>query len=227
MGFENKGESFKKYNEIDARKDSVFDQLSNSFNDFIEIFFSMNDNPELSFRRHFGIESNLSAVKNYMISKCKVNLTTGYDKRRKIVDSGDEITDSLFFYPIVGLIYQINKLSKQDINEFIPKTVYYTLSPDDDNSFDEQRISSEKKPDSIFYITIEDMNPDFGELSIISDGNAIKRAMAGVNSFLKSVCDFDEFPDNPNQSIEIVTNGKVLKEDSKWYIKEKIKIKFV
>lgn len=227
LGFENKGESFKKYNEIDARKDSVFDQLSNSFNEFIEIFFSMNDNPELSFRRHFGIESNLSAVKNYMISKCKVNLTTGYDKRRKIVDSGDEITDSLFFYPIVGLIYQINKLSKQDINEFIPKTVYYTLSPDDDNSFDEQRISSEKKPDSIFYITIENMNPDFGELSIISDGNAIKRAMAGVNSFLKSVCDFDEFPDNPNQSIEIVTNGKVLKEGSKWYIKERIKIKFV
>ena len=69
------------------------------------------------------------------------------------------------------------------------------------------------------------MNPDFGELSIISDGNTIK-AMAGVN-FLKLVCDFDEFPDNPNQSIEIVTNGKVLKEGSKWYIKERIKIKFV
>lgn len=227
LGFEKKGESFRKYIDIDQQKDSIFDLLSSSFKEFIDLFFMMNDNPDLSFRSHFGVESNLNALKNYMLSKCKVNLTTGYDRRRKTVESGDEITDSIFFYPIIGIIYQINKLSRRDLEEFIPKTVYYALPPDEDNSFDTVRISNEKNPDSIFYITVEDLNPGFGELSIVSDGNAIKRAMAGVNTFLKSVCDFDEFPDNPNQSIEVLTSGKVIKENGKWFIKEKIKIKFV
>ena len=51
--------------------------------------------------------------------------------------------------------------------------------------------------------------------------------MAGINSFLKSVCEITEYPDNPNQTIEILEKGKVKKENGKWVIKEKIKIKFI
>lgn len=227
LGFEEKSEMFKRYNEIDINKESIFDRLNNSLTEFIESFFGMNELSDLSFRKHFGIESNLSALKNYMLSKSRANLVTGYDKRRKYVEGGDEITDSLFFYPFIGLVYQINKLSKPELNSFSPKTKFYAVSPDDDNSFEPTRLSIDKKPDSIFIITIENSNPDNGEVSIIPENTAIKRAMAGINSFLRIICDFSEFPDDPSQSIEIISPGKVVREINKWVIKEKIKIKFI
>lgn len=227
LGFEEKSEVFKRYNEIDITKEAIFDRLATSFSEFIESFFEMNESPDLSFRKYFSIETNLSALKNFMLSKSRANLVTGYDKRRKIVDGGDEITDSLFFYPFVGLVYQINKLSKLELNSFTPKTIYYALSPDDENSFETSRLSIEKKPDSIFLITVDNSNPDYGEVSIIPENNALKRAMAGINSFLKIICEFDEFPDDPTQSIEIISTGKVIRENNKWVLREKIKIKFI
>lgn len=229
LGFESTPGSYKKYSEIDLKKDLVFDGLDESFSSFIECFFKMNEFADLSFRKHFGIESNLSAIKNFMLSKSRENLSTGYDKRRKLVDGGDEITDSLFFYSIVGLVYQVNKLTKQGLNEYIPKTRFYALSPDTEDSFDVARLSSEQKPDSIFSITIDDTNTDHGEISIIPDSSSNRRAMAGINGFLKSVCEFDEYPDNVNQSIEVLENGKVEKdtERGRWLIKQKIKIEFV
>jgi hypothetical protein len=227
LGFEEQAETFRKYKEIEVNKDSIFDKLNDSFIEFIELFFKMNETTSLAFRKNFNIESNLAAIKNYMLSKAKVNLITGYNRRKKIAEDSDEITDSLFFYPIVGLIYQINKISKKDISNFIPKTVYYTVSPDDIESFDMSNVSAEKKKDSIFKIEIENSNPDFGEISIIDDPNARSRAKAGLNSFLKSICDFSEFPDNPDQNIEVLKPGIVKKEGNKWVITEKINIQFV
>lgn len=229
LGFEASSESFKKYSEIDLRKEHVFNSLENSFGEFIECFFRMNDTGDLSFKRNFNIESNLTALKNYILSKARENLSTGYDKRRKLVAGGDEITDSLFFYPIVGLIYHINKLSKDKINEFTPKTIYFALNPDGDSSFSNSRLANEKKSDSIFAITVDNSNQDFGEITIISDPSANKRAMAGINTFLKTICEFDEYPADANQIISVLKSGLVErdKENGNWHIKRKIKIEFV
>lgn len=229
LGFENQNDNFKKYSDIDLQKEKVYKGLEASFEEFINCFFKMNESQELSFRRNFAIDINLNAVKSYMLSKAKENLSTGYDKRRKLVDGGDEITDSLFFYPIVGLVYQVNKLTKEKLNEFIPRTRYFALSPDDDAIFDTTRLSTDQKPDSIFSISIDNTNPDFGEITIIDDASANKRAMAGLNAFLKSVCEFEEFPDNVNQSIHVLESGNVAKEKEtgKWRVTKKIKIEFV
>jgi len=53
--------------------------------------------------------------------------------------------------------------------------------------------------------------------------------MAGINGFLKSVCEFEEFPDDANQNVEVLNAGRVEKdkETGKWLIKQKIKIEFV
>jgi hypothetical protein len=229
LGFENQNDNFKKYSDIDLQKEKVYKGLGASFEEFINCFFKMNESQELSFRRNFAIDINLNAVKSYMLSKAQENLSTGYDKRRKLVDGGDEITDSLFFYPIVGLVYQVNKLTKEKLNEFIPRTRYFALSPDDDAIFDTTRLSTDQKPDSIFSISIDNTNPDFGEITIIDDASANKRAMAGLNTFLKSVCEFEEFPDNVTQSIHVIEAGSVAKEKEtgKWVVTKRIKIEFV
>jgi len=96
------------------------------------------------------------ALKSFILSKSKENLSTGYDKRRKLVDGGDEITDSLFFYPIVGLVYQVNKLTREQLNDYLPKTIFYALSPDSENSFDISRLSTEQKSDSMLKCFLND-----------------------------------------------------------------------
>ncbi|WP_428656026.1 hypothetical protein [Runella sp.] len=229
LGFESTNDNFKKYSDIDLQKVQIYNSLASSFSEFINCFFKMNEFKELSFRGTFTIESNLNAVKNFILSKSRENLSTGYDKRRKLVDGGDEITDSLFFYPIVGLIYQINNLTKEKLNEYIERTTFFALSPDDDASFDVSRLSTDQKPDSIFSIYIDNTNPDFGEIILIDDASANKRAMAGLNAFLKSVCEFDEYPDNVSQSIQVIEPGSIAKEKEtgRWVITQKIKIKFV
>jgi hypothetical protein len=229
LGFESQTDNFKKYSDLDLQKEKVFKGIGASFEEFINCFFKMNESQDLSFKRTFDIDLNLDAVKTYMLTKAQDNLSTGYEKRRKLVDSGDVITDSLFFYPIVGLVYQINKLTKDKLGEYIPRSRYFALSPDDDAIFEVSRLSTHQKPDSIFLISIDDTNPDFGEIIIIEDSSANKRAMAGMNTFLKSVCEFEEFPDNVNQSIHVIEAGHVAKENEtgKWTVTKRIKIEFV
>lgn len=229
LGFETSTDNYKKYSEIDIRKEQVYDSIENSFTEFINCFFKMNESQELSFRRNFGIETNLNALKSFMLSKSRENLSTGYDKRRKLVDGGDEITDSLFFYPIVGLVYQVNKLTREKLSEYIPRTTFFASSPDGESSFDVSRLSTDLKPDSIFSISIENTNPDFGEITLINETSTNKRAMAGLNAFLQSVCEFTEFPENPNQTIKVIEAGSVAKDkdSGRWIVNKKIKIEFI
>jgi len=227
LGFEKDEQTFSKYSEIDYRKDLVFENLNNSFNEFIDCFFGMNDISELSFRINFGIETNLSAIKNYLLSKSAENLQVGYDKRKKYVGDEDPVTDSLFFYPLVGMLHRINKLSKDEINDFIPKTKLYCVSSDGANGFAIDKLTLDKKPDSIFQITIDDAHPDSGELIIIGEAAVHKRALSSVEGYLKPVCIWKEYPSNPNQSINIIKPGKVEKIDNNWTIKEKIQIEFI
>jgi hypothetical protein len=226
LGFESKSESYTKYSDLDIQKELIFDRLEGSFGEFLRCFFNMNNTSELSFRNHFGIETNLVAVKNYLLLKTKENIKAGYELRRKSVSDSDEITDSLFFYPLIGLIYNINKLTKERMKEFVPRTVYNAPVPDGENGFDLATLSIERKTDSIFTITVDETNPDFGELSIIDDVQVHKRALAAINSYVKIVCEFDEFPDNTHQSIRTINQGKVQKTNNLWSITEKIKVEF-
>ena len=226
LGFDNEGEDFKKYEQIEAKKEFVFGKISESFKDFLEIFFRMNENPELSFRSKFGIEANLNALKHFMISKSDTNLVLGYNNRKASSQDSDEITDSLFFYPIVGLIYQINKIKEKDLSEFVPKKMLYFSAPNKDGEFEISKISNVQKPDSIFRIVLNDDNQDIGKISIVEEKTAIQRAISGLNSFLKETCDFAEYPGDNERSIEVLETGEVFKKQDNWVVTKKILIHF-
>lgn len=144
LGFENNLEQYKKYYDIDIKKDIVFENLLSSFRHFIDIFFDMTNEPGLSFRNNFGIEAKLQAIKTFILEKSAENLTMGFDKRRNSVSPDDDISDSLFFYPLVGLIYRINRMTPDEVKSYIPKTVYYGLSPDEENEFHINRLTPQK-----------------------------------------------------------------------------------
>ncbi len=227
LGFEDQSQPFTKYSEIDVKKEFVLGELSKSFGEFIECFFKMNDNIDLSFRNVFGIDSNLTAIKNYLKSKASENLVAGYDKRRMKVGDNDPITDSLFFYPLIGLIYKLNKLTPDELHQFIPKTSIYAVSPESDKGFLVDKITIEPRPDSIYKITIEDSYPNVGSLTILGDASVHKRALSSVEGYLKPVCSWSEYFSTPDQTIKIIKPGRVIKEDGYWVIKEKMEIEFV
>jgi hypothetical protein len=227
IGFEDKSDDYKKYVDIDLKRDIVFDNIVASFNEFIELFFNMNEEEDLSFRSHFRIEGKLRAIKHLIKEKALENLSLGYDKRRSKVDSQDTISDSLFFYPLVGLIFKLNNLTSNDLEAFIAKTTFYGLSPDGENEFFLQRLANNKKPDSIFTITVNDDNPNIGELNIIDNPSVHRKALGLVNSYLKPVSDWDEIPRQADQEIKIIKPGIVERQGDKWIVKERLKLEFV
>ncbi|RNI33610.1 hypothetical protein EFY79_18495 [Hanamia caeni] len=227
LGLELNDSDYRKYIDIDIRKEYVFENVLETFNHFIDIFFKMNDEPGLAFRSNFGIEVKAQAIKSFMKSKAAENLRIGFDKRRQTVDGQDEISDSLFFYPLIGLIFKLNKLTSNEISGYSPKSIYYGLSPDNDNEFHTSRLTSIRRPDSIFSLTIQDDNPNFGELRLIEHSEVYKRAIAGIEGYLKPVSDWDQFPENGDQEIKIIKPGIVERLGDKWIVKERLKIEFI
>lgn len=226
LGFEKQGEKYQKYRDIENDKVNVFNRTIVAVNEFINWFFEMNESKDLNFRIQFGIESKLNSIKKYMIEKSEENLNLGFIKRLEQVDKDDFISDSIFYYPIVGLIYKINKLTLSDIDNLIDKTIYYFNAPAGDCEFIYSNIDQQLKTDSIYTITIENESPNVGVLEIINNSNVHKRALAAYQGFLNPVCSYEEFPE-PNQEIKILEPGKVVKNGDKWVVTEKIKIQFV
>ncbi|MCX6244674.1 MAG: hypothetical protein NTU98_08215 [Bacteroidetes bacterium] len=227
LGFEEDDHTFLKYSDIELKKDSVFESLLKAFNEFLEHFFKMNERADLSFRPTFGIEINLNAIKNYLKIKALENLEVGYSKRKKRVDDNDPITDSIFFYPLIGLLFKANTLSITELSDYIPKTRYYAISSEGDKGFLTEALTSQRKPDSIFIITVKEDHPDIGELTIIGEEPVYKRALDSLDGYLKPTCTWTVFPSSPNQSIKTLKQGKVQRVDEYWKIKEKIQIEFI
>lgn len=227
LGFESANEKIEKYSELEEKKNVYFNSLINSFENFIEMFFKMNNIPELSFRNHFGIESDLQLVKKYIIDKSRENLELGYSKRKININSDDPITDSIFFYPLIGLLFNINKISEADIRNLINSKKTYALSYDVINGFSLDRITENRKPDSIFLIEFENDNSEIANLKIIEDNSVIKRSLQSIEGYLKPVCEWNEFPTKNTQSLKIIKPGTLEKRENSWFIKEKIQIEFI
>ncbi len=226
LGFETNLDEFKKYADIDAKKDTVFEEAIASFKTFIDVFFQMNENEEMSFRSHFGINEKLRPIKDMLKEKASENLMLGYDRRREKVDSQDTISDSLFFYPLIGLIFKLNNLTESDIQEFIGKTTLYALGPDNENEFLVGRLSLHKKADSIFVIVVPDDSQQ-GELNIIDSPSVHRKALGLITAYLSPVCDWDNTPRQSHQEIKVVQPGKVELKGDKWIVKERLKIRFI
>lgn len=95
--------------------DIVEKEVINEYTNFIDFFFSMNDNKACRFYDKFGIEnSDFATYKTILTEYAAEDLNTVIDARRKELKEDDsEINDSLFFYPLSG---GINRLSNYIAN---------------------------------------------------------------------------------------------------------------
>lgn len=228
LGIESGNITIKKYSDIENNKEELLYKIQDNFNEFINTFFSMNDDPDLSFKTHFGIDCDLALMKEYLIQKCRENLELGYSKRMKIAKPEDDITDSLFFYPLIGLIFKINNLSEEDLKKsVVKKKVKFAISYDIENGFSNERLFEQKKYDSVFIISYDADIPETAELEIINDESVYKTALGSIDGYLRPVCEWEEYPTKDTTSFKVIENGILEKGSNGWNIKKKMKIKFV
>jgi hypothetical protein len=212
------------YGDVERSREKVFGGLLDTFHEFIDWFFEMNQTRMLNFRNIFGIELKPDPIKRFLLEKASESLDTGYMKRKASIDLNDPVTDSLFFYPLVGLIYRLNKLSPGDISGLTNKTVLYARGPDS-NGFSASRLTVELRPDSIYTLTIEEGDPGTATLDMIDAAAVHQRALNVVQGYIDPVCEYAVHPE-PGQSIRVLVPGKAKKADDEWAMSEKIKIEF-
>ncbi len=84
-----------------------YDQLEQEVRHFLDFFFDLNR--EISFSSKFGALAGdkLLRCKNVLSADLRSNLKNGLDARLDTVDSSEHVTEPLFFYPLVGGLFQL------------------------------------------------------------------------------------------------------------------------
>jgi hypothetical protein len=214
------------YGDIEIDKEAVFRDVQASFGEFLEWWFEMNTVKELNFRNTFDIEVKLEPIRRFLQKEAPTYFERGYMRRRGQVDLEDMVTDSLFFYPLIGLIYELNKLSPEEIDWLTVKSTFYSQGPDGNGRFSEDRMAKEQRADSMYTLTIEEGDPDTASLAIIDHPAIHSRALYARQSYIDPVCSYTVFPQPGQAGIRVVTPGKVKKQGDHWVVEEKIKIEF-
>lgn len=226
-GVEAPGLDIKIYSDIYTDKELAVKNLTISFLKFIEFFFSMNQSTGLNFRTTFGIDTDLDAVKAFILTHTSENIDSGMFLLKKSIKMDEEVTDSLFFLPLIGLLFKLNNLSSIDLNGFKKKHKFFAVSVDDNGSFSADSFIPDRKSDSIFLIEIAQDDPETGFISVIPEQTVYKRAVGAITNYLLPVCEWNEFPVETDSEIKVLEKGIIVRKGPNWEIKQKIKIVFI
>lgn len=84
-----------------------YDQLEQEVRQFLDFFFDLNR--ELPFSSKFGALTGdrLLRCKSVLMADLRSNLENGLDARLETVDTSEQITEPLFFYPLSGALFQL------------------------------------------------------------------------------------------------------------------------
>ena len=227
LGTEATGKTYAKYGEIDLDKTAVFEGVEKGFGDFLEMFFGMNDALDLSFRTTFGVKTDLIAAKNYLYAKAAENLDVGYRKRKQSVGKEDPITDSLFFNPLIGLLFKINKLSASELDQYVPKKRFYAANIDGGEGFLTENLTDKSNHDTLYVITVNHLDPEEAEVDLFNDDKAFKKALSYPEGFLQPICEWPIFPTSKEQQIVLKKPGTLRRDGNQWLIKDKIQVEFI
>ena len=185
----------------------------------------MNQAKDLSFRQVFGIEAKPDPIKRILLTRAPEYLNLGYLKRRSSVELSDPVTDSLFFYPLVGLIYRMNLLTTEEIRENTNKSIFYARSPDGERTFSVTRLTADQRPDSIYTLSVEEEDPNTATVDMLDLPAVHQRALNVLQGYVDPVCSYTTLPE-PGQSIRVTAPGKATKQENQWNVEDKIKIEF-
>ena len=104
------------------------------------------------------------------------------------------------------------------------RSIYYKAP------FRERRFAFEQGNEAlnsdVFYRIETDEESFKGQLTLLVN-NDLTRALNSPHKFLEPACDYVNSYNSETNRIEVVSTGIVEKQENDWYVKEKVKIKFI
>jgi hypothetical protein len=110
------------------------------------------------------------------------------------------------------------------VSEIKNKLIYFS-SPFEERRFAVEEASEMLNSNSLYVVRV-DHNTNKGEISLISKAD-LTRALNSPDSFLETVCDYENAYSLKAKGIIVVEDGKAVLEGEDWVVKSKIKIKFI
>lgn len=149
------------------------------------------------------------------------NLAERYRKLEKeYLDFKDQVKNNNVISENV-IVEQTGNLNRQEKKANI---LYFSI-PEEDGSFLEDKASVTVAVRS--YYKIEHFDGDRAAKLIYRSGNLDTSALSQMDYILGPVCEIENSSKNNPTKIIIDSQGTVVKEDDKWKIKDKIKIKLI
>jgi len=222
LGYKN--EDYESFKEISLYKD-LTEIAEKNITDNVENFFELfcNLNNDINFKEQLGIDFQLLNLKSFLISNIEKNYN--YEKKNHYSKSNenDEIRDSLFFWPLKGLLFDLSNVRSSDLKE---NKIIYLEIPDKNGKFIENK--SEKNNLNLYKVEINPLNENTGNIFIdTNDEYTLKLIFSNIESYLLPACKYKKIPTESTTKIRTIKPGTLEKRENSWFIKEKIQIEFI
>lgn len=222
-----KGASIRTYTDVENNITDIKPSIKQNIIQMLDIIEGLND--VVNFKTQLNIEFSIGAVRNFIEQQIDSNFDKGYGIRKEKIsyEYEENVSDSLFFYPLIGVVFELSRLSKTQLDEFTPKIRKYSIEPSEENTFDFGSLSEERSFNSVFELAVPTNNPNEATFSILTEESVYQRAYTSREFVLTPVCDLINVPDGHKIIIKQHNVGKLRKDGNKWIVTEKLKLEFI
>jgi len=224
LGYEDKYH-FHTYKDVRGEKrDELKGSIIENVKSFIQLYSRMF--VEMHLGREFNENINLKAFEGILLNKVEGYYNNGFLKYTKGQADEAELSETMFFYPIVGLIDFITGFTKEDLDLFANKEVYYAKNMDGNGFFYHKNLSKEQRLDSIYRIMVETEHPTVASLSLVSSESNSSKMIPNVENWIKPFLEFDEYPTSECTVVKEIEPAMLHLKDNKWEVQNKGRVIF-
>lgn len=220
-----KDASIKTYTDVENNITDIKPSIKANIIQMLDIIEGLND--VVNFKTQLNIEFSIGAVRNFIEQQIDANFEKGYGIRKEKISYEENVSDSLFFYPLIGVIFELSKLNKVRLEEFTPKIRKYSIEPSAENTFEFGSLSEDRSFNSVFELAVPTNNPNEATFSILTDESVYQRAYTSREFVLTPVCELINVPNGHKIMIKQHNVGKLRKDGNKWIVTEKLKVEFI
>lgn len=213
------------YEQVAGQLAEIKASVRSNIKDMFRLLEGLND--VIPFRGSLNIDLNISTLTNYMDSRLDDYFDQGYEIRTEKIAYGEKVSDSLFFYPLLGVIFDLGKIREEEIGDFAPKKSYYASEPAEEHIFSSRALTDTKMYNSIYQVDIPVGNPNEATFELIKEKAVYQRAYSGKEHLIKPVCQPVNLPPSADINIRMLNKGKLRKDGNSWIVTEKLKIEYL
>jgi len=217
--------SIRTYNDVENLITEIKPSIKENIIQMLDMIEGLNE--VVNFKTQLNIEFSIGAVRNFIEQQLDANFEKGYGIRKEKISYEENVSDSLFFYPLIGVIFELSKITKNQLEEFTPKIRKFSVEPSSENTFEFSALSEERSFNSVFELAVPTNNPNEATFSILADDSVYQRAYTSREFVLTPVCELINVPNGHKITIKQHNLGKLRKDGNKWIVTEKLKLEFI